>query len=307
MVYTDYRPTPLQHFIFPSGGEGVFLVVDDKGKFREDNFHKAMAILSQGALEDDPAGGKGGAWALLLCGCSSTYRPCACHCCFTHPLSPTPFRCCRTWRTPSLTPVEVPSWRCALHCVSRANGFPVAFLRCARCAPGAGGGGGKGKAKGGKGGKGGGKGGPSDLFRIVKMIMDRNYDPVIVFSFSKRECETYALQLAQLDFTSDDEKKVIRKVFVNAIDSLSDDDKMLPQVRVAGCLWVRLTVWCAVFTTLCAPAGCGMKLLFASPCAHRVPTECCLAAVSAHLHRLRVFSRCCDGESAFTTAACCPS
>ncbi len=63
------------------------------------------------------------------------------------------------------------------------------------------------------------------------MIMDRNYDPVIVFSFSKRECEQYALQLAQLDFTSDDEKKVIRKVFVNAIDSLSDDDKLLPQVR----------------------------------------------------------------------------
>ncbi len=59
VVYTDYRPTPLQHFIFPSGGEGVFLVVDDKGKFREDNFHKAMAILSQGALEDE-AGGAGG-------------------------------------------------------------------------------------------------------------------------------------------------------------------------------------------------------------------------------------------------------
>jgi hypothetical protein len=30
----------------------------------------------------------------------------------------------------------------------------------------------------------------SDLQRIVKMIMDKNYDPVIVFSFSKRDCET---------------------------------------------------------------------------------------------------------------------
>lgn len=31
VVYTDYRPTPLQHFIFPAGGEGVYLVVDEKG------------------------------------------------------------------------------------------------------------------------------------------------------------------------------------------------------------------------------------------------------------------------------------
>ncbi len=47
MVYTDYRPTPLQHFIFPAGGDGVFLVVDEKGKFRDDNFQKAMALLGQ--------------------------------------------------------------------------------------------------------------------------------------------------------------------------------------------------------------------------------------------------------------------
>ena len=60
VVYTDYRPTPLQHFIFPSGGEGVFLVVDEKGKFREDNFHKAMAILSQNAVEDETPGKSGG-------------------------------------------------------------------------------------------------------------------------------------------------------------------------------------------------------------------------------------------------------
>ena len=30
MVYTDYRPTPLQHYIFPAGGDGLHLVVDDK-------------------------------------------------------------------------------------------------------------------------------------------------------------------------------------------------------------------------------------------------------------------------------------
>jgi len=26
VVYTDYRPTPLQHYAFPQGGDGLFLV-----------------------------------------------------------------------------------------------------------------------------------------------------------------------------------------------------------------------------------------------------------------------------------------
>lgn len=45
VVYTDFRPTPLQHYLFPIGGNGIFLVVDDSGKFREENFQKAMAVL----------------------------------------------------------------------------------------------------------------------------------------------------------------------------------------------------------------------------------------------------------------------
>jgi ATP-dependent RNA helicase DOB1 len=32
------------------------------------------------------------------------------------------------------------------------------------------------------------------------MIMMKNYHPVIVFSFSKRECEALALQMSKLDF-----------------------------------------------------------------------------------------------------------
>lgn len=41
----------------------------------------------------------------------------------------------------------------------------------------------------------------------------------------------YALQMAKLDFNDDDEKKLVESVFNNAIDSLSDDDKKLPQVE----------------------------------------------------------------------------
>ena len=29
VVYTDYRPTPLQHYIYPAGGDGIHLVVDE--------------------------------------------------------------------------------------------------------------------------------------------------------------------------------------------------------------------------------------------------------------------------------------
>ena len=61
VVYTDFRPTPLQHYLFPSGSEGIYLVVDERSNFREDNFQKAMAALAQGQGEDpsDPNAGKG--------------------------------------------------------------------------------------------------------------------------------------------------------------------------------------------------------------------------------------------------------
>jgi ATP-dependent RNA helicase DOB1 len=45
-------------------------------------------------------------------------------------------------------------------------------------------------------------GGETDCFKIVKMIMERNFAPVIVFSFSKKECEAYALQMSKLDFNT---------------------------------------------------------------------------------------------------------
>ena len=61
--------------------------------------------------------------------------------------------------------------------------------------------------------------------------MERNLDPCIVFSFSKKECETYALQMARLDFNNAEEKSLIEQVFLNALEALSDDDQQLPQVQ----------------------------------------------------------------------------
>lgn len=153
VVYTNYRPTPLQHYIFPGGGDGLHLVVDEKGKFREVNFQKAMSALQGG-------GGTDGAIA-------------------------------------------------------------DAMLDS---------GGGKGGARGQKR-KRGGKGPNNDLHRIVKLVMTRNLNPVIVFSFSKKDCEKYALELKREDYTDEVEKDLISQVYANAIESLSEDDRKLPQVE----------------------------------------------------------------------------
>jgi len=148
VVYTDFRPTPLQHYLFPAGAEGIHLVVDEKGTFREENFQKAMTSIAakQG---DDPA-------------------------------DPNAKR--------------------------------------------------KGKGKDKKLNKGGNKG-PSDIYKIVKMIMMKNYNPVIVFSFSKRECEELALQMSQLAFNDESEKAMVAKVFNSAIEMLSEEDRELPQIQ----------------------------------------------------------------------------
>jgi ATP-dependent RNA helicase DOB1 len=34
VVYTDFRPVPLQTYIFPAGGSGLHLVIDEKNFFK---------------------------------------------------------------------------------------------------------------------------------------------------------------------------------------------------------------------------------------------------------------------------------
>lgn len=147
VVYTDFRPTPLQHYFFPAGADGIHLVVDEKGVFREENFNKAMNTIAD-KQGDDPA-----------------------------------------------------------DAMAKRKG--------------------RGKDK--RLNKGGTKG-PSDIYKIVKMIMLKNYNPVIVFSFSKNQCEAYALQMSNLTFNDESEKAMVDKVFNSALEILSDDDKQLPQI-----------------------------------------------------------------------------
>lgn len=61
VVYTDFRPTPLQHYLFPVGSDGIYMVVNEKSEFKEDNFQKAMGMISDPHGEDpaSTAAGKG--------------------------------------------------------------------------------------------------------------------------------------------------------------------------------------------------------------------------------------------------------
>ncbi len=53
-----------------------------------------------------------------------------------------------------------------------------------------------------------------------------------MFSFAKRECEAYALQMSKSDYNNEEERDLVGEVFNNAMASLSDDDRTLPQVTL---------------------------------------------------------------------------
>lgn len=162
VVYTDFRPTPLQHYLFPKGGEGIYLVVNEKGEFQEDNFSKAMGEIQDHAGDDpaDPRVGKGKKGRSRKGGEKRGQL---------------------------------------LHLIwdSVLTSFPVI----------------------------------SDISRIIKMIMVKNYNPVIVFSFNKRECEANALSMAKFEFNSTDEQDLVTNIFTNAVENLSPDDRNLPQIE----------------------------------------------------------------------------
>lgn len=65
-----------------------------------------------------------------------------------------------------------------------------------------------------------------------QMIMERKFQPVIVFSFSRRECEQHAMSMSKLDFNSQEEKDVVEQVFRNAVLCLNEEDRNLPAIEL---------------------------------------------------------------------------
>ena len=72
--------------------------------------------------------------------------------------------------------------------------------------------------------------GSSDISKIVDMIIRKNYDPVIIFAFSKRECEALALNMSKIEVNNADEQASVEKIFNSAMLNLAEDDRQLPQI-----------------------------------------------------------------------------
>ena len=62
------------------------------------------------------------------------------------------------------------------------------------------------------------------------MIMVKNLNPVIVFAFSKRECESLAMQMSKINMNKEEESLSVENIFNNALGGLNDEDKQLPQI-----------------------------------------------------------------------------
>ena len=140
VVYTEYRPTPLQHYMFPSGGDGIHLIVDEQGTFQPANFQRASSSIKPRPKVKGPKGGKGGKGAKQ-------------------------------------------------------------------------------------------EAGPSDIFKLVRMVVERSYSPLIVFAFGKKSVEALAKQMGPLELNSPEERAMVQEIFASAVDTLCDDDKTLPQVE----------------------------------------------------------------------------
>lgn len=140
VIYTDVRPTPLEHYLFPSGDSSMHLVVDKFGNFKQENFDRAVSFLAKPDEEFD------------VTAAPKRKRICA---------ADTGKKCCE----------------------------------------------------------------------LLKFLMKQQYAPVIVFSFSKKECEFYAIGMAKDCSVTEDVKRAITEIFYNAIENLSPSDRQLPQIE----------------------------------------------------------------------------
>ena len=138
VVYTDYRPVPLRHYIYPFGARKLFLVVDEKGVFKEHHFTQAVSYLNQESDIDK----------------------------------------LKDWRNKKDKPSE-----------------------------------------------------GLEIKKLIREISNLNFEPCIVFSFSKRECEAYAKSLQGVNLNSVEEQGNVDKIYRNAMETLSEEDRDLPMIK----------------------------------------------------------------------------
>ena len=71
-----------------------------------------------------------------------------------------------------------------------------------------------------------------EMKKLIQLLYNKSLDPVIVFSFSKRECEQYSYSLKLCDFNNEDEKAQIDQIYQNAIQTLSEEDQQIPMITM---------------------------------------------------------------------------
>ncbi|EPR78095.1 ATP-dependent RNA helicase [Spraguea lophii 42_110] len=69
-----------------------------------------------------------------------------------------------------------------------------------------------------------------DIKTLIYSLVEREYLPVIVFSFRRKECEEYATTITD-NFLNEEEKETVRLIFENALKSLRSEDRSLPLIQ----------------------------------------------------------------------------
>ncbi|KAI5191831.1 ATP-dependent RNA helicase DOB1, partial [Nematocida minor] len=66
---------------------------------------------------------------------------------------------------------------------------------------------------------------------ILQILQNTNNLPAIIFSFRRKECEVYAMTVEkEFDFNTPAEKELIETIFSNALNTLREEDRKLPQI-----------------------------------------------------------------------------
>ncbi|KAH9386550.1 ATP-dependent RNA helicase DOB1 [Nematocida major] len=79
-----------------------------------------------------------------------------------------------------------------------------------------------------------------DVVDILQILKQTNNLPTIIFSFRRKECEQYAKTAeGEFDFASEEEKNMIDTIFNNALNTLREEDRKLPQILGLKALLMR--------------------------------------------------------------------
>ncbi|KAI5150315.1 ATP-dependent RNA helicase DOB1, partial [Enteropsectra breve] len=69
-----------------------------------------------------------------------------------------------------------------------------------------------------------------DVSKSIANLLERVNVPAVVFSFSRKDCENYAIKVKK-DFLNEEEKETVKLIFNNAIGSLRKEDQDLPLIQ----------------------------------------------------------------------------